>query len=255
MLAVLWLGSLFGTGAADCLADRSLGELVALLGETEKRGDAEAAAQIFDEMQRRGIQGGRFHLCQGNAYLRSGRLAEAIVAYRLAERWTRRDANVQANLRQARDAVLDPPVAVNNQIWAFWPRLSWFERQVLAVAVWGIGWGLACLVLVRPRRMFAMAAGGAILLAAALGIADWLSHWYEAAYPEAVVRESGVVLREGNGVSYPAVTRKDRPVTLNEGVEVRVIVHRPNGWVKIVLADGTVGWVPETSLIQIPPAP
>jgi uncharacterized protein YgiM (DUF1202 family) len=66
--------------------------------------------------------------------------------------------------------------------------------------------------------------------------------------PGGVLKSQGTVLREGNGLSYPMVTRDNARISLAAGVEVLVLAKRSNGWVQIQLADGTVGWAPTDSV-------
>ena len=64
--------------------------------------------------------------------------------------------------------------------------------------------------------------------------------------PEVLVVD--IKLREGNGLSYPAVVRDQLRITLSTGVEALLLAERDNGWVQIQLADGTVGWTPTESV-------
>ncbi len=66
--------------------------------------------------------------------------------------------------------------------------------------------------------------------------------------PAAVLKYQGTLLREGNGLSYPAVLRDHARIGLAAGVEVLVLAEGSNGWVQIQLADGTVGWTPTESV-------
>ena len=56
--------------------------------------------------------------------------------------------------------------------------------------------------------------------------------------PLAVIADDGVLLRRGDGLSYPA--RYETPV--NRGVEARVLTERRN-WLQIELSGGEIGWV------------
>lgn len=66
--------------------------------------------------------------------------------------------------------------------------------------------------------------------------------------PAAVLKYQGTLLRQGNGLSYPAVVRDNARISLAAGVEVLVLAERNNGWVQIQLADGTVGWAATESV-------
>jgi uncharacterized protein YgiM (DUF1202 family) len=58
-------------------------------------------------------------------------------------------------------------------------------------------------------------------------------------HPLVVIAEDGVLLRRGNGLTYPP--KYEAPV--NRGVEARLLVARGD-WLKVELAGGESGWVP-----------
>jgi hypothetical protein len=61
----------------------------------------------------------------------------------------------------------------------------------------------------------------------------------EQQHPLVVIADDGVLLRKGNGLSYPP--RYETP--LNRGVEARLLVSRGD-WLQIELEGGEIGWVP-----------
>ena len=83
-----------------------------------------------------------------------------------------------------------------------------------------------------------MAGAGENVLAGLAGYNHW-SAKLEAVQPLVVIADDGVLLRKGNGLTYPP--RYDTPV--NRGVEARLLFDRGE-WLQIELAGGEVGWVP-----------
>lgn len=71
------------------------------------------------------------------------------------------------------------------------------------------------------------------------------------AIPIAVIQQPGLVMRQGNGLSYEICRWNDQSVKLAEGVEARLIAERDNGWVKIELKQGLTGWVPRDGVILV----
>jgi hypothetical protein len=59
-----------------------------------------------------------------------------------------------------------------------------------------------------------------------------------------VVAQDGVLLRKGNGFSYPL--RAETP--LNRGAEAR-LRHERGDWLQVVLTTGEIGWLPKASTI------
>ncbi len=109
----------------------------------------------------------------------------------------------------------------------------------------------ACFLLTRwlmTRRGRLLAAGVVALVAAAgltaLVVLAVQSEREERDRPLVVVAEDGVVLRKGDGLTYPP--RYETP--LNRGVEARQLFER-DGWVQIELSGGEVGWAPRDSLL------
>jgi len=249
----VWFLGLLSSTLCGELPDKSLGELLGLLDKADSRGDPVLAIEVFEELSRRGCGGCLFHIRQGNAYLAAGRIAEAIWAYRHAERYCPRHRELRTNLAQARGLVSEhqPSKPIR------WPRevkLWWQELTIAGAALWLLGWGVLCVRAFR-RLSGAWQLGGWFLVAGGglLGFLGWLGN-RQLAEPWAVIREDGVWLRRGNGLSYPAVEAGGRPVALPRGCEVRVMTLRPNGWVQIQLQDATVGWVPLSALLLGPPS-
>lgn len=238
---------------ANVTRETPLGEIVAALRKAEQQDDAASAVKLFEQLGSRGIASGRFYFCQGNAYLRAGRLAEAIVAYRRAQRWLPRDPLLHANLLQAQELVLEPPSPVREPTLPVWFRLSHREVRILALLFWIVGWSLAAVATVRHQWGWTIAALVVLVLSGAgATLAQWQEH-DRSLRPEAVVSRNGVNLREGNGMSYPPRDRNGLPILLNAGVEVRVLTERPNGWAKVLLDNGETGWVPRSELLFVWP--
>ena len=101
-------------------------------------------------------------------------------------------------------------------------------------------------------RLTAWATLAALILfgAVALGIGVYHGEQRDASQSVAVFTADGVVLRVGNGVSYPPVTLNGITVKLNRGVEARVRGHRANAWVQVELTNGLIGWVPRAGLLM-----
>jgi hypothetical protein len=239
------------TDPAEAARENSLGEIMTALHKAEQEDDAESAVKLFEQLASRGVASGRFYLCQGNAYLRAGRLAEAIVAYRRAEHWLPRDSRLHANLVQARSLVLEPPSPVREPTLPVWFRLSQREVRILALLFWVVGWSLAAVATVRYSWGWTVAAIVVLVLSGAGATAVQWQEYDWSLRPEAVVTRNGVTLREGNGTSYPPHERNGLPIVLNAGVEVRVLSERPNGWAKVQLDNGETGWVPRGELLFV----
>jgi hypothetical protein len=62
--------------------------------------------------------------------------------------------------------------------------------------------------------------------------------------PLAIIKVPGTLVRQGNGLSYPVLSRQGIMLELAAGVEAEYLGQRENGWVQLRLRDGIQGWVP-----------
>jgi hypothetical protein len=214
---------------------------------TEARQAFARAAEGYEELRRRGAANASLFRDEGDAYLLAGDLPRAILAYRRGLRLAPNDAVLRGNLEHARAQVSRPPPGDLGrppaELWPPWvPRVPSGVLLVLSLLLYGLG----CLSLTRwwmvrqPRlvRLGIFSLVGALFLGGLLA-ARGLSQREEACHPLVVLADDGVLLRRGNGLSYPP--RYETP--LNRGVEARLVCARGD-WLKVVLAGGETGWVP-----------
>src|SRR5262249_33711391 len=137
-------------------------------------------------------------------------------------------------------------------LWPPW--LPWVPAWVRVGGV-VLLYSLACLAvtrwwMTRRDRLLSLgitAAVSAVLLVASLVVEEW-RYGQEALHPLVVIADNGVLLRVGNGPTYPE--RFTTP--LNRGVEARLLFIRGE-WLKIELATGEMGWVPRAKvLLDVP---
>jgi hypothetical protein len=188
----------------------------------------------------------------GNAALLADDLPQAILAYRRGLRLAPNDLQLRENLAHARAQVAHPPTGSfgrppveNRPPWL--PRLP----EATTGVVFGL-YGLGCLALVRwwmvrrPawRTTAAVAFAGAALVAAGLAWQSWDDR-QEELRPLVVIAVDDVVLRRGNGRSYPP----RYPTPLKRGVEARRLFDRGD-WLQIELSGGEVGWVERATVLE-----
>jgi tetratricopeptide (TPR) repeat protein len=205
------------------------------------------AAEGYEELLRRGRNNPLLYRNLTHAYLLAGDLPRAILTCRRGLRRAPGDGGLRSDLAAIRELVVFPPYSSlgrppddNRPPW--WPS---FKAGTLAALAAGF-YALACLCLTRwlmVRRLgLVLTAGGCLAAAIALGVVAGIeaSREREAiAHPLVVIAADGVLLRRGDGLTYPP--RYDAPV--NRGVEARLLFARGE-WLQIELAGGEVGWVP-----------
>ena len=225
----------------------------------EQRGDRDravphfrTAADYFDELRRRGASNPELYRNLGNACLLADDLPQAVLAYRRGLRLSPTDADLLAGLDEARKRVnysteggFGRPPDDRRPPWL--PRVGseWFFA---AAAVFYVA---ACFLFTRwlMTRRGRLLASSVVLAIAAAGLTVLIvlavqSEREERERPLVVVSQDGLILRKGDGLTYPP--RYDTP--LNRGVEARQLFER-DGWMQIELTGGEVGWAPRESLL------
>ena len=217
------------------------------------------AAERYEGLRRRGAANPALFRDEGDAYLLADDLPRAILAYRRGLRLAPNDGVLRGNLEYARSQVaLTPPGKLGRppaEVLPPWlPRPSPRIILGLALVVYTIGWlALARWWMLRRRGL--LVAGG-VALAAALLLGGLFGVWtntlqQQERHPLVVIADDGVLLRRGNGLTYPP--KYETPV--NRGVEARLLVGRGD-WRKVELAGGEGGWVPRKyTLLDAEPSP
>jgi hypothetical protein len=203
------------------------------------------SAARYAELARRGFRNADVFRNLGNASLLADELPQAIIAYRRGLALAPNDWTMRQNLAHARAQVAYPkgdlghPPADTLPPWL--PRLG--SGPCLAASL--LAYLAGCIALtrwymLRNRRLFVL---GVLLVAIGLlgsglgGVLAW-GEREEQRRPLVVVAQDNVLLRTGNGLSYPA--RYDTP--LNRGVEARLLLRRDD-WLKVELGGGETGWL------------
>ncbi|HVS34557.1 MAG TPA: hypothetical protein VMS17_03180 [Gemmataceae bacterium] len=211
------------------------------------------AADWFDELRRRGADNPQLYRNLGNASLLADDLPRAVLSYRRGLRLAPADADLQAGLDEARKRVnyttetgFGRPPDDHRPPWL--PRIG--SEWLFAGAA--LGYIAACFLLTRwlmTRRggvlAIAVLAGFMAAGLTASAVTATASERGEREQPLVVAAEDGVILRKGDGVTYPP--RYETP--LNKGVEARRLFQRDDGWVQIELSGGEIGWAPRSSLL------
>ena len=184
---------------------------------------------------------------EGHAASLAGDWPHALLAYRLAKRLAPANAEVASRLRVVRQRLLlaDEPASVWDEVTAALASNNRLRGSLLllAFALYGAAW-LRITGLARHREgagvfIALVGMGTALALVAAL---FWVDEYRQrmGSQPLVVIRRGDpVMLREGNGLSYPAAT-EERLRAGNEGV----LLNRRGNWLHVRTANGQIGWIP-----------
>ena len=268
---VLAIAVAIATGAAAAGAPEEAADRAGLLrvaeaaqadydaGTERARTDPPASQEAFrrsiegwERLRMAGVRSGTVEFNLGNAYLQTGDLGNAIARYLRAQRLLPGDADVTANLAQARARVsasfaASGTLLLVDSVARTWQLVPVGVRAWTAAAAWVALWTLLAWRWSAVRPMSTGAAGATRAAAWGLAIAATLAgasvitdRALLEADDSAVLAADGVVLRKGNGEGFgPAFAEP-----LGPGVECRVLERRP-GWLRLELPDGRGGWVRE----------
>jgi hypothetical protein len=184
---------------------------------------------------------------RARAHALAGDLPGAIAAVHAGLRLAPYDAELLGDLEILRDAVVYPQAVRPARPGGLRSRVSPWDVLVFAALASVLGGvGLARQFTTRDGWAVPAAAVGGfgLLVAAAAGWQLAREERREAAKPVLVVVRD-TTPRKGNGDTYPGLTEWRLP----RGGEVREL-HRRGGWVQAELANGVVGWLPESVVIQ-----
>ncbi|HEV8059634.1 MAG TPA: SH3 domain-containing protein [Gemmataceae bacterium] len=184
---------------------------------------------------------------EGNAASMAGDWPHALLAYRLAQRLAPADPAVASRLTAARALLMqsDGPASAWNQAAAVLAtnvrlRASFW---LMALLLYAAAWMRIAAFVSRPMEsgillaLVGMAAAGAIVASL-----FWADAYRQRALSQtlAVIRRGEPpLLREGNGLSYPAASE----TRLRPGAELSVLTQR-GSWLQVRTANGQIGWIP-----------
>ena len=173
----------------------------------------------------------------GNAQFKSGRVGEAIVAYRQAERLAPRDPDLRANLQFARRQVTGPTLHPN-----------WLERQIEAltlnewtllamVPVWA--W-FALMIAARLKPALKPSLRGSTL---ALGVASLLAGGALILVLNDRLNEHTVIVTERNTVArFGPFAESQSAFTATDGAEF-TLLDTKDGWFQVSDDGKSIGWL------------
>jgi len=213
----------------------------------------EASAARFQAIIDGGVRNGYLEYNLGNACLQAGRLGEAILHYRRAEREIPSDEHLRDNLAAARRRCLTMiQTPRSSVIWRsvfFWHyATSLSSRYRFAAASYIATWSLIGLRVVLMRRGLVAAAGISAALALGAGGSALVQSAREWSSPPGVIISADVPAHTGPGTGY----ERQFAQSLQPGVEF-VRMEQRGEWWRIGLSDGRGAWIPAASAELILP--
>ena len=232
---------------------QSADTLFARANDLYRAGAYNQAAQQYESILARGAVSGEVQFNLGNCYYRQGEVGRAILAFERAARLMPSDGDVNHNLHLARLRAVDRIDPVPEFFLVSWLRSASSvvppdSSRGLFFTFWGMLFGtLAVLYLART---------GAVV--------RWSRVSFLVSVPLALVTgllfvSQLMALHEENAgiILTPTVTAKSSPdatgadaFVIHEGLKVEMATT-VDGWTRVTLADGKVGWVREGDVVRI----
>ncbi len=212
-----------------------------------------SALNVYHLIEKENLESSALYYNMGNAYFKNNDIASAILYYEKAKKTDPNNDDIDYNLSIANSMIVDKidkvPELFFKKWWTYfynmfnadiWTALSLFSWFVLVFFI-----GLFILTKRRSVRKLAFYFGVIFLFTsiASFGLASQ-KYYYGKEKQEAIIFT-------------PAITVKSSPTTsavdlfvVHEGTKVK-IMDEVNEWIKIKIQDGSVGWLPASSLKDI----
>ena len=248
VVSILFLFCLVRVNAADPGVEFSKGN------ELYQKGKYEDAAKIFEAILLSGNESEEVYYNLGNAYYKQNKLPQAILNYERALRLAPGNDDIRFNIRVTNARIVDKIEPMPEIFYVRWAK-------GLKALFSSDGWGRTSILLL----LMAIAAGIFYLLSDGLGSVRKLGLYFSilalvgCLISLAFGYNEFQQLKEAKAaiVFVPTLNVKSSPsengtniFVVHEGTKVE-LEDRVGNWVKIRLADGNLGWVPEVDVVVI----
>lgn len=245
-LCLLGLGLLLLAGAERLRAEQDFGAAFEQANKLYEQGKYTEAAAAYEAILAAGRTSAALYFNLGNAWFKAGELGRAIAHYRLAERLTPRDPDVQANLAFARQSVAGRPYTPG-RLERWLRRFTLNEATVvLALLLWS--WlGLLTGGYLWPQRLRAWRTA-TLACGLTVGVAAlWLGLMLHVrtGSTTAVVTASSAV------VHYGPLEESQSAFTARDGMELEVRDQK-DGWLQVADNQARVGWIEARDVLVLP---
>ncbi|MBW7887172.1 MAG: SH3 domain-containing protein [Bacteroidetes bacterium] len=245
-----FLALVFGLGAVVSAQRAELNSVFEDANKLYLAQKYDAAISQYQSILKNGYESGAVYFNLGNAYYKSGNIPAAILNYERAKKFLSGDEDLKVNLQLANMKVIDKIEPIPEL-----PFYQWANSLLTIFSVKTMLWLMYALYIVLlasftfflfaksyAAKRFSFFAGMFFSLLLFFGIVNYFIQSYREANTEFAVIMSDVA----NIKSAPDSKGNDLFI-LHGGIKVQVL-DGVNKWRKIKLADGKVGWIPDTEI-------
>jgi len=208
------------------------------------------AITAYNEILNSGVESAEVYYNLGNAFYKSGALPKAILNYERALLLAPHDKDIRYNLEMANMQITDKLETVGEFFLITWVNGfknktksdTWAIISIISFAV--------CILLIaifffsRGRSLKQLTFAGAIVL---LVVALFAFNFSASQKNKLTQRTSAIVFEPSVSVkSSPSAGGKDLFI-LHEGTKVNIL-EELGDWKRIVISDGSEGWMPSTAI-------
>lgn len=218
--------------------------------EFYKNSEYEKAIELYKEILNKGYESAEIYYNIGNAYYRLGKIPHPILYYERAKKLAPEDEEINFNLHIANLRIVDKIEPIPKFFLIEWLEIirSYFSSSTWALLTIIFSWlTFLCLAIfllvISPfmRKAFFGIAILSLLLTIFTLIFSIQTDIIENTKDTAIIFSPSVTVKSSPDMN--SVTL----FTLHEGTKLQII-DRLSDWVKIRIADGSIGWIPEKSI-------
>ena len=238
---------------ASWVYGQSAEELIRLGNDAYNQGLYDSAITTYNRVLDQNLESAELYYNIGNAYFKNNDIPSAILYYERAKKLAPNDEDINFNLNIANSMIVDKiervPKMFYQKWWNYFYNMfdanTWTIFSIISWVILLIFITVFILAKTRGTKKLSFYFGLLFLFIslATFGLASQ-KYYYGKEHKEAIVFT-------------PTVTAKSSPTgsavdlfVIHEGTKVK-IVDNVQGWVKIKLPDGSVGWLPGDAVKRI----
>ena len=213
----------------------------------------DSSINLYNQVLSQNVESAELYYNMGNAWFKKGEVPHAILFYEKAKKLKPNDEDIDYNLGVANSMIVDKiesvPKLFFQEWWNYFYNLFGADLwAVILLITWGMFILFAGIFLLSSSRRskklgFFLGIFFLLITIASYGLASQKYH-HSISHKEAIIFTPTITVK-----SSPTITAVDLFV-IHEGTKVKVL-DRVDGWVKIKISNGSVGWVQEKSLEEI----
>lgn len=227
--------------------------LINIANNAYNEGMYDSALNVYHLVENEKLESGELFYNMGNTYFKKNNIASAILYYEKAKKLSPNDDDIDYNLRIANSLIVDKidrvPELFYERWWAYFYNMfnadTWTIISLISWFILVFFIGLFIISKSRNRKKLAFYLGLVFLITslATFGLASQ-KYYYGKENREAIIFTPTITVK-----SSPTMNAVDLFV-VHEGTKI-YILDEVQDWVKIRIQDGSIGWLPLSSLQKI----